>query len=69
MGDDIGCSISARDNSGTMLDATPNLDKLATQRMLCLAKIERALEINNIKKRDVTMLHAVGLGEITIRYR
>jgi hypothetical protein len=36
---------------------------------LCLAKIKSAFEINNIKKRDVTMLHAMWLGEITIRHR
>jgi hypothetical protein len=30
---------------------------------LCLAKIKSAFEINNIKKRDVTMLQAKWLGE------
>jgi hypothetical protein len=36
---------------------------------LCLAKIKSAFEINKIKKRDVTMLHAIWLSEITIRHR
>ena len=35
----------------------------------CLVKIKSAFEINTIKKRDVTMLHAIWLGEITIRHR
>ena len=35
---------------------------------VCLAKIKSTFEINNIKKRDVTMLHAMWLGEITIRH-
>ena len=37
--------------------------------MLCLAMIESAFEINNIKKGDVTMLHALWLGEIPILHR
>jgi hypothetical protein len=30
--------------------------------------IFRRFRINNLKKRDVTMLHAIWLGEITIRH-
>ena len=33
-----------------------------------LAKIKSAFEINNIKQRDVTMLHAMWLGDIAIRH-
>jgi hypothetical protein len=36
--------------------------------MLCLAKTKSTFAINN-KERDVTMLHAMWLGEITIRHR
>jgi hypothetical protein len=32
-------------------------------------QFESAFEIKSIKKRDVTMLHAMWLGEITIRHR
>ena len=35
---------------------------------LCLVKTKSTFEINNLKKRDVTMLHAIWLGEITIRH-
>jgi hypothetical protein len=34
---------------------------------LCLVKTKSTFEINNLKKRDVTM-HAIWLGEITIRH-
>ena len=34
----------------------------------CLVKTKSTFEINNLKKRDVTMLHAIWLGEITIRH-
>jgi hypothetical protein len=34
---------------------------------LCLVKTKSTFEINNLKKRDVTMLHAIWLGEIAIR--
>ena len=36
---------------------------------MCLVKTKSAFEINYIKKRDVTMLHAIWLGEIAIRHR
>jgi hypothetical protein len=32
------------------------------------SKLRAAFEINNLKKRDVTMLHAIWLGEIAIRH-
>src|SRR4029077_2908137 len=35
---------------------------------LCLVKTKSTFEINNLKKRDVTMLYAICLGEITIRH-
>jgi hypothetical protein len=35
---------------------------------LCLVKTKSTFEINDLKKRDVTMLHAIWLGEITIRH-
>src|SRR5208283_3332729 len=31
-------------------------------------KTKSTFEINNLKKRDVTMLHVIWLGEITIRH-
>jgi hypothetical protein len=35
---------------------------------LCVVKTKSTFEINNLKKRDVTMLHTIWLGEITIRH-
>ena len=44
-------------------------ERLRLSTSLCLVKTKSTFEINNLKKRDVTMLHAIWLGEITIRQR
>jgi hypothetical protein len=52
------------EGQATPVDPTVSLSSLA----LCLVKTKSTFEINNLKKRNVTMLHAIWLGEITIRH-
>ena len=46
----------------------PESERFRSGCALCLVKTKSTFEINNLKKRDVTMLHAIWLGEITIRH-